>query len=228
MISSSAINIYRQCPLKYKFKYIERLPILDAAPWMKHGSEIHRKISNHDFESKNLMDRIMLRNAKTFLTTMPPNPIMETTYEDKNNPGRFYGVLMGRAAVGIFDYHWRDVPIAGDWKTGKFYTRFNEHLEIQAFILDELYYQHYGNHLREFYFNFIKANTIYVPRCISITKVHDDIEYYITNALDQIDAGYFPMKNSTLCNYCEYKTECERRADETKYAIRRAPWPEEE
>jgi hypothetical protein len=182
-------------------------------PWLELGSKVHEQIAKRDFNSTDLMIRTMLRNAQKFLNSMPPNPIMETTYEDKNNPGRFFGDILGRRAIGIFDYHWVDHPMAGDWKTGKFDKRFTDSLETQAYILGELYKQKYGNPLKQFYFNFIKFGITFKPECLSDETAKLNVESNIRDALTFIEKGHFPRKRGILCNYCDYVKECKTDRD---------------
>lgn len=213
VISTSQINTYRHCPKKYFFQYIMKIPVETKSPWLELGSKVHERIAKRDFVSSDLMIRIMLRNAQKFLNNMPPNPIMETTYEDKNNPGRFFGDILGRRAIGIFDYHWIDYPMAGDWKTGKFDQRFTDSLEIQSYILSELYRQKYDFPLKRFYFNFIKFGITYKAICITDEDVRSKIESNIRDALIFIEEGHFPRKRGILCNYCDYAKDCQKDSD---------------
>jgi hypothetical protein len=205
VFSPSQINTYRTCPKKYYFQYVKKIPIETKSPWLEIGSKVHSQISKHDFESKDLMIRMMLRNAQKFLNNMPRDPIMETTYEDKDNPGRFYGDVLGRRFVGIFDYHWPDKQMAGDWKTGKLNLRYTDSYEIQAYILNELYKQKYDKYLEKFYFNFIKLDKIYTPQCI---KDGSNINLMIEEALRGIEAREFERNLGILCNYCDYAKIC--------------------
>jgi len=205
VFSPSQINTYRQCPKKYFFQYIEKIPIEIESPWLEIGSKVHSQISEYNFESDDLQLKSMLRNAQRFLNSMPPKPIMETTYEDKNNPGRFYGDVLGRRFVGVFDYHWVDHQIAGDWKTGKLDLQFTDGYEVQAYILSEMYKQKYDKPLEKFYFNFLRIDTIYNPRCI---KEDTDAKMQIEKALEGIESWSFNKSIGLLCDYCEYKSFC--------------------
>jgi len=118
MISTSKINTYRHCPHKYFLQYIQKIKVDIKSEALEMGSRVHALISSRVFKSDIRIEQAMLTRAEAILGMYPPDPILETTYEDPKNPGRFYGDVCGERAVGIFDFHWVDLPFAGDWKTG--------------------------------------------------------------------------------------------------------------
>src|SRR5574343_668092 len=140
MMSASRINTYIHCPKKYFFQYVQGLPFAPSEAMIL-GSKVHGKIAIFDFSGDNTLERHMLNHAKKFLDGLPANPVMETTYEDKNNPGRVFGDVFGQRTVGIFDFHWPDKGIAGDWKTCKLDMRYTQGYDVQAYILAELFKQ---------------------------------------------------------------------------------------
>lgn len=208
MISASKINSYIHCPKQYFFQYVEKIEVGIKSPWLELGSKVHGMIAKGEWQSDDTMIRLMLRNARKFLNNMPSNPIMETTYEDKNNPGRFFGDIFGRRSIGIFDYHWSDYPLAGDWKTGKLDERFTDSLEVQGYILGELYRQKYDVPLSQMYFNFIKFGKVYKAESIKPGATRNKIEHDIESALSLIDDEIFPKKVGRLCDYCDYREYC--------------------
>jgi hypothetical protein len=173
------------------------------------GSKVHEKIAKFDFEAENAIERHMLNHAKKFLESLPSDPIMETTYEDKNNPGRFFGEVFGQKTIGIFDFHWPDHVIAGDWKTGKLDLRYTQSYDVQAYILAELFKQKYGKSLDKFYFKFLRDGGLYPARSITESELRDQTTDLILDALIGIDANEYLKCKGPLCNWCDAKKLCD-------------------
>jgi CRISPR/Cas system-associated exonuclease Cas4 (RecB family) len=212
VVSASQINTYLNCPFKFKYQYVDKLPITESEV-MKFGSHIHSKIAKGDFESDDEKAKRMLEEAKSFLGDMPTKPIFETTYEDRNNPGRFWGNVFGRRAIAILDAHWVKSPktlktIALDWKTGKFHQNYTGSFEIQAYIGSKLYEQAYEDPLDYFYFKFLASGDVYEAKCLHNTRSQKSVETKIQKALDGMKSGDFPKKHTPLCSYCDYAALC--------------------
>jgi len=173
------------------------------------GSRVHAKIAKFDFSSDVLLERHMLANAKKFLDAQPQNPIMETTYEDKKNPGRFFGEVFGQKTVGIFDFHWIDPAMAGDWKTGKLDIRYTQSYDVQAYILAELYKQTYNTSLHKFYFKFLRDGGLYQARSIAESSLRDQTTDLILDALIGIDSEDYRKCKGPLCNWCDARKLCD-------------------
>jgi len=187
---------------------VQEMPFVPSEA-MRLGSKVHGKIAKFDFEADNTIEQHMLKNAKKFLDGMPENPIMETTYEDKQNPGRFFGELFGHRCIGIFDFHWPDCSIAGDWKTGKLDLRYTQSYDVQAYILAELFKQKYGKSLDKFYFKFLRDGGLYPARSIVESELRDKTTDIILDALIGIDANEYLKCKGPLCNWCDAKKLCD-------------------
>jgi hypothetical protein len=207
-ISASAVNCYHSCPRKFYLQYILHLKSPLEAPWLKLGSDVHAKLAKNIFESEDPVEHGMLQNGKKFLDSMPPNPIRETTYEDKSNPGRFFGEIFGQKAVGIFDTHWPVEAIGGDYKSGSFYKTYVDHFDYQAWILNELFKQKYDKPLKEFYFPFLKTGTIYEPPCIKDEKAGKKVERAIKKILFNMEEGNYEKNCGNLCSMCDLSMFC--------------------
>jgi len=208
-ISASKINTYHSCPRKYYLQYILNLKEPIESPWLEFGSRVHSKLSNNIFDSEDPQEQIMLKNGKKFLDSMPKNPIRETSYEDSNNPGRFFGDVLGHRAVGIFDLHWTpDTSMAADYKTGQFWKSYTSHFDMQAWMLNELFKQKYDQPLKRFCFAFLKDGTIYEPECITDEKASKKTERAINKILNGIESEKFTKKCGNLCNSCGMNTLC--------------------
>lgn len=208
MISASKINTYIHCPKKYFFQYVQGMPFVPNEAMLL-GSKVHGKIAAFDFEADNTIERHMLKNAKKFLVKMPANPIMETTYEDKANPGRFFGEVFGQKTIGIFDFHWPTEAIAGDWKTGKLDLRYTQSYDVQAYILAELFRQKYGKPLGKFYFKFLRDGGLYPARSIAESELRDQTTDLILDALVGISSEDYRKCKGPLCNWCDARKLCD-------------------
>jgi hypothetical protein len=208
VISTSQINTYRHCPRQYFLRYVMKIETDTKSPALELGSKIHSSISNRCFDSDILIEKLMLTRAKAILDMYPPNPILETTYEDPHNPGRFFGDVLGKRAIGIFDFHWTDLPFAGDWKTGKFYPQYTESFEVQAYILNQLYKQHYDKHLNGFSFEFLKVGKVYDAKCLKEQESKNTIENAIKETFENIEWCKFDRQKGPLCKWCDLSKYC--------------------
>lgn len=209
MISASKINTYLHCPKQYFFRYVQGMPFVPSEAMLL-GSKVHGKIAVFDFEADNVIEQHMLRNAKKFLNSMPRNPVMETTYDDKHNPGRFFGEVFGQKTVGIFDFHWPDYRIAGDWKTGKLDVRYTQSYDVQAYILAELFKQRYDRALEKFHFKFLRDGKLYSAKSIAESETRDKTTDLILDALVGMGSDDYRKRKGPLCNWCDAKKLCEK------------------
>jgi hypothetical protein len=210
VVSTSQINTYRHCPRQYFLRYVMKIETDIKSPALELGSKIHSCISNQCFESDIPIEKLMLTRAKAILDMYPPNPILETTHEDPHNPGRFFGDVLGKRAIGVFDFHWADLPFAGDWKTGNFYSQYTESFEVQAYILNQLYKQKYGNPLSGFSFEFLKVGNLYDAKCIKESEARTTIENAIQETFENIEWCKFDRHKGPLCKWCDLAEHCKK------------------
>lgn len=210
MISTSKINTYRHCPHKFWLQYVQKIKVDIKSEALEMGSRVHALISSRIFKSDVPIEQAMLTRAAAILSMYPPDPVLETTYEDPKNPGRFYGDVCGERAVGIFDFHWIDLPFAGDWKTGKFDPRYTDSYEVQAYILNELYKQKYDQALKGFSFEFLKVGKLYDAHCLIEQDARHYAEGIVKAALEGITEEQFDRQKGPLCAWCEYADYCKK------------------
>lgn len=207
-ISASKLNTFHSCPRKFYLQYIKNLKSPLESPWLEFGSKVHSKLADGIFESEDPIEHEMLQRGKKFLDGMPSGPIKETVYSDPNNPGRFFGEVLGQRAVGIFDLHWPNECVGADWKTGSFYKSFTQHFDMQAWVLNELFKQAYDKPLKSFYFPFLKTDTVYQPACITDPKENAKVEKAIKKILFNMEEGNYEKKCSSLCPACSHNVFC--------------------
>ena len=212
-LSASKIITYNNCPMKYKFQYIDLIPVKVKTDALELGSKVHEYIATGaDPAGERLIVRFMVQKARAFLETMPPNPIMETTHEDEKNPCRIYGKINGRPFTGIFDVLYLDPHhIAIDWKSGFYHSgRYNINYDIQAWVLNALYRYNFATGLKSFVFKFLREGPVYDPSCIWDQTESDRVGDLVADLIGGIEAEEWQKKEGPLCNYCDCKKECRK------------------
>lgn len=205
--SPSHILTYRKCEYKFLLAFIYKVKVETKFKPLLKGSDVHEDISKETFISEDPEKQELLNVAKGFLTTMPVNPIFETSFGDKNNPGTFRGTVFDVPFLATFDVHWAE-GIGADWKTSEQKEKYHGEYEIQAYILNELFKQKYGYQLKKFYFVFLKDGSTYQAQSIYKNAVRTRTETKIKNALVGVKNLQFKKKMSYACEWCDYKGMC--------------------
>lgn len=205
--SPSHILTYRKCEHKFLLAFIYKVKVETKYKPLIAGSSIHELISKEIFVSEDLETQNQLATAKDFLIDMPENPIFETTFEDKNNPGKFKGFIFNTPFMATFDVHWAE-GIGVDWKLSIHNEKYNGEYEIQAYILNELFKQKYGYQLKKFYFVFLKDGSTYQAQSIYKNAIRTRTETKIKNALEGVKRLEFKKKISFACENCDYRGMC--------------------
>lgn len=205
--SPSHILTYRKCEYKFLLTFIYKAKVTTKYKPLLEGSNIHDLISKNIFVSADKNIQNLLSTAKDFLTDMPENPIFETTFQDKNNPGTFRGKIFDTPFLATFDVHWEE-GIGVDWKTSEQKEKYHGEYEIQAYILNELFKQKYGYQLKKFYFVFLKDGSTYQAQSIYKNAIRARTETKIKNALEGVRKMEFKKKISWACENCDYRGMC--------------------
>jgi hypothetical protein len=205
--SPSHILTKRKCGYKFLLAYIFKATGKKTHPLI-YGSDIHSDIAHGIFKSEDQTTQKMLMVAQNFLSKMPGNPIFETTFEDKNNPGKFYGTIFNQHFMCIFDVHWIKALQGVDWKASEHKETYEGDWEIQAYISNELFKQNYDHGLEKFTFVCLKDGYEYEAKSIYPGPVRTRTEKKIKNALDSIQRYEFEKKVSWACQWCEYQGMC--------------------
>ncbi len=204
--SPSHILTKRKCGHKFLLAYILKAKGRKMQQ-LEEGSDIHSDISKGIFESEDPIKQEKLLIAQNFLQSMPINPIFETDYTDKNNPGTYKGVVFNVPFMATFDTHWIEERLGLDWKSGLL-KKDKADYEIQAYILNELFKQTHKHNLRQFFFVSLKSGEIYEAESIQNGTVRTRTELKIKNALDSIKKLEFKKNVSFSCQWCEFQGMC--------------------
>ncbi len=209
IISPSQINLYRSCPRNYYLKYVANIKSPVESPQLEFGSKIHSMISKRNFVSEDIREQEMLTRAQKFLETLPPGGLIETNFEDRDNPARFFGNIFGHRAISVFDQLWEPDDCVGlDWKTGSLKSSYTDSYEIQGYFLNELYKQKYGKALKRLPFIFLANDKVYEPKILVDEKIRAKTERSIKKVLLNIEEEKYDKKCSGLCSWCEMSMFC--------------------
>jgi len=220
-ISVSQLNLYRQCPYRYKLNYIDKIPIEVKPDALNLGSTIHELLEQDIYTIKDEKLNPYLTNARELLSLI--NDI-ETLDCLPQNELKLYGKILGNDAVGIIDKVWKDQNIAIDYKTGSLKSGWDQRKRskvmygqedycLQAYFYDKLYEQNFGKPLKSFYFLFLGNKEFWSPN-IQGKKFGEyafDLwcEKQIEETLECINSCLFDKEESKLCNWCDYLYVCE-------------------
>lgn len=205
--SVSHILTYRKCEYKFLLAFIYKVKVETKYKPLLEGSSVHELISKNQFQSDDSNTQNLLSVAKNFLIEMPENPVFETSFEDKNNPGTFKGYIFDTPFLATFDVHWVE-GLGADWKLSEQKEKYYGEYEIQAYILNELFKQKYGYQLKMFYFVFLKDGSTYQAQSIYKGTVRNRTETKIKNALEGVKRLEFKKKVSFACEWCDYQGMC--------------------
>lgn len=206
--SPSHVLTYRKCEYLFLLIYIYKVFVESKFKPKVEGSSIHKDISEGKFTSDDPIKQNMLNIALEFLTEMPANPTFETSIEDKNNPGVYKGTVCNAPFLAVFDVHWVYDRVGADWKRSEHKEKYDGEYEIQAYILNELFKQKYGQPLKKFYFVFLKDGFRYEAQSIYDGAVRKRTEKKIYNMLDGVKKLQFKKKQSWACEWCECQGMC--------------------
>jgi len=127
---------YKQCPAKFKYKHLMKLPD-PGSPAMNRGNVIHK--AAEDFIRAKGDITPDLENVKAELeflrdnmATAEENWGFRQTWEWIGRPGWFGDDVWFRAKTDVRLLYEDDTLLLGDWKTGKMYYSNEEQIELFA------------------------------------------------------------------------------------------------
>jgi len=202
-LSKSKILCYQQCPLKFKFQYIDKIQ-KPKPPALEKGIEIHSLIEGILRGQPNgEKDKYpgVIDNVQGFLKWMEsinlrPDKDMIECYvvdKDKDIHGYIDAVFIGDELAII------------DWKSGKPKTIDDVRFELSLYAL-------------MFYMTFGKKPDVIGAYYVEHDKfVYEELtDESINNAIINVNiarlgmsSGCFDKQPSYLCGWCEYREECE-------------------
>jgi CRISPR/Cas system-associated exonuclease Cas4 (RecB family) len=204
--SYSSWSTYKQCPAKFKFSYIDKLPRGAVHPNAKRGTEIHKSVEDFINGSQPMLHAEINSEYGHWITSLKnnseclPEPmwLINSDWELIDNEDRAW-------AKGFFDLQAvsEDKVEIYEWKTGKIY---DEHIE-QRFL--------YGLIAL---LKFPKYNTI------TVTNVYFDQKKKVAQEFKRENVNFmkdtwakrfkkveseqqFPPNPQFLCRYCSFSKQ---------------------
>lgn len=219
--SYSKINSYNTCPRKYEFSYVDFYPRKENNTNIIKGTLLHKMIelyiNDQDYNIAYEGEFLLLKEEEFNAFKQEFESIKEQTLikqlkkmkencEELNVEQKLSNIFNDFAFSGFSDtlVKNKDKVIIIDYKTGKVYPNF-EQLEFYALIASYIYKEvnefllilSFTSHTTDYKLT-IKRDELY--------KIENKLLKYISNIKNSIK---FQKKIGPLCNYCEYKPECE-------------------
>lgn len=127
---------YKQCPAKFKYKHLMKLPDPGSAA-MNRGNEVHKAAEDFIRAKGDITPE--LENVKKELEFLRDNMAtpeenwgFRQTWEWIGRPGWFGDDVWFRAKTDVRLLYEDDTLLLGDWKTGKMYFSNEEQIELFA------------------------------------------------------------------------------------------------
>lgn len=225
--SQSKISLHNQCPRKFKYKYILKLPESeqDKTALFK-GVRIHNLLEhypNKDMDQNEETEQIqnkfieselgqkylnenVLRTAqreiqiKLILTDEGLIPQDELKRKDLS----FYGYV---DYINVLEYQGRNILTLVDWKTGK--LKDQKYQEYEQLLYYSIYF------FKKYKVKEIRISFCYIEHFVEndlILKI-ENLKHYeevLINGILKAEESVFEPNKSKLCDWCPYQDVCQK------------------
>lgn len=235
-ISYSAYSTYKQCPLQYKFSYIDRLPkkeshhlffgslVHEALHFMLKGLNVRTLDEVKDFYHTKWEDKLFLAAKQDPNQWKEKGLNLISTFYDKFDPSAqeilvtedFFSVPLDakNELSGVIDRLDKTKDSSGngileiiDYKTGK--------LESQNYIHDNIQLTFYYHAIRSRFPDVkdIRLTLYFLEPQVRHSTFRDQghverMKETVAATISQIEACNFEPKTNNLCPWCDYKEIC--------------------
>lgn len=221
--SFSKINTFYQCPLKFKYIYIDKLGKNFTTEALLKGRAVHSILEKYPEEPKNKLSKKYKHIAEKFIKSK----LGEKYLSEKNIKEFKFGLKIENNDLKSCSYYDKDVFLRGsvdficvkdnvlhliDWKTGK--PKDECFQEFEQLIFYSLYFFQTYN-IPKIVLSFVYIESIDDfgnghENVLEITR--DSFEIYkkkIINKIINIEkSDNFLPKISKLCKFCEFNENC--------------------
>ena len=216
--SYSSVSTYKQCPLRFKLQYIDRLPILQNEA-MKKGNEVHNMleelvidITNNKSITKNLMDYKHQTELKNFLM------LEDKRYTKHINKDNYFENVTEEKirneeinTVGMIDRVYKFWDNEGyvllDYKTGKVRDKSYYYPQLSLYV-----YLHNQKHpdkkLSYWEIDWVSEENQYFIDKIDYELVDKYVDEYLKTIVEIENAKEYKHKLSPLCMWCNVLYAC--------------------
>lgn len=222
--SASKISLYDTCPRKFKFKYMEKIPVEkeEFGLALEKGKYIHHVLEHYPFKppkfefqysTKEDINRYQLTLRKV-ISDVYVNSLLRSKGNEKelsffiNDTWGFAEkstYLRGYIDLIVFD---NDSVLIIDWKTGKKYGFDDNQINLYA-LIGFLVAKEKGLPI-----NSVKCLYYYTQTLEYITKTFtledlDSLKEFLRQKIDHIEGDFLFEKNvNKNCGYCDYYNIC--------------------
>ena len=210
-LSKSQVNLFLDCPYKWKKVYINKIRSKPSLAQQR-GIDIHSKIEKFYRDPKPDKD---LKNFIKFELQRVKNMIKEKKFDKKYFYPIFQELKMQNEEIGlkgicdaVFINPKDDKLIVIDWKTGKYYPKDFDKYRFELAVYAELLKHSDKTDEVPAYWGiyFSDADKLFFEKIDQkyIDKMYETVE----EARKGMESGdYFPKKNK-WCWFCQFKREC--------------------
>ena len=224
-LSASRLQIFKECPYRYKLKYDDQIPPLKESPAAEFGKWIHKGLElavkdNRDVKdtlreyvndfkfSTDYLDRVptILENFHKRNRNLPAG---KTEFEFEMDAG------CGVPLVGVIDrlIVQENKCMVLDYKTGRF-QKSRKSLQTDAQLL---IYSYAAHQLTDIPYESIHLSLLYLlsGKVLSISYQWKDVELFLRKAAEEVHTiqNMPPEKAKPQihygCSWCEYRDICE-------------------
>jgi CRISPR/Cas system-associated exonuclease Cas4 (RecB family) len=206
-ISKSKVLCYKQCPLKYKFCHIDKIP-KPKPKAMERGIKVHEfmeDVFDKKFEECKNYDLILkeklVDNINNFVSKIEEKPIMQEVklLDDEN---KITGIL-----DVVFTENGKTILL--DYKTGKYKPLFEFEYELALYV----HLLEKTKNIKADYWGifFIDAGEVLIGKVDKNAVENAVVE--TKEIAELIKKGVFNKKENMFCNWCEYQEECKNEKD---------------
>lgn len=203
-LSYSAVKTYEQCPSKYKFSRIDRLPE-PSGPQAERGKTLHAEIENAlknnlpllSDDVKHLAERIeewKVVGAVSEMEIAVTDDWKETSFDDKDS--------LFRGIIDLY-YEENDCAIVIDFKTGKIRDYSDQVAVYAALVMSCKPHIQSVRPIIEF-IDHRQTTNYAVHKREDLEKMQKDLQTRVHRV--QFDPVYAPNP-SFLCRYCHYRKD---------------------
>ena len=221
LLSKSQMNTYLQCPMKWKYQYIDKRKS-KGSPAMWRGIKVHSNIEKFynnieikdgkivpktdlgelgkfmDFEQRRIQNCI---NEKGEVDLKYFNPVAQEM-KLVNQDLKIQGYI-----DAVYRHYKDDGIIVLDWKTGKYRPDSFSSYRFELAVYAELYRLETGVTPKYWAIYFVDAGKLFFEevKSVSIKAMYRKVQ----KVRDGIESQDYTCKPGILCNWCDFNGECE-------------------
>ena len=222
-LSKSQIQLFLQCPFKWKCIYVDELPQVVSAQ-RERGVNIHEEIEefydNIEVLHTQLGTPIIKVNKKVnqnFLT-FESKRIKLCVDKNGNFDDKYFKPLHQELKInneelkirGIIDAVYinpkDDGIIIIDWKSGKFRKNEINNYRFELALYKELYEREFKTKVKYWGLFFVDANKLFFEKVNE--RYINEMFNIVKEVREKIESGNYNPKQNFYCDYCEFLSIC--------------------